>query len=102
MESIKAVLLEPAGCLADVAPDAFNSAAAELFGASPDAAATGSQAYWHLLGLMEARPARGASLARLQGLELAAPTAARTLRAVRYDVKRGRNIQGGFYGRCPA
>src|SRR5258708_7420071 len=72
MESIKAVLLEPVGCLAEFAPDAFNSAAAELFGASPDAAATGSQAYWHLLGLMEQRPLSGASLARLQELELAA------------------------------
>src|SRR5258708_7689282 len=72
MESIKAVLLEPVGCLAEFAPDAFNSAAAELFGASPDAAATGSQAYWRLLGLMEERPLAGASLARLQELELAA------------------------------
>jgi len=72
MESIKAVLLEPVGCLAEFAPDAFNSAAAELFGASPNAEATGSQAYWRLLGLMEERPLSGASLARLQALELAA------------------------------
>jgi FMN phosphatase YigB (HAD superfamily) len=72
MDSIKAVLLEPVGCLAEFAPDAFNSAAAELFGATPDVAATGSQAYWRLLGLMEQRPLAGAALARLQELELAA------------------------------
>jgi FMN phosphatase YigB (HAD superfamily) len=72
MDSIKAVLVEPVGCLAEFAPDAFDSAAAELFGASPDAAATGSQAYWRLLGLMEERPLVGASLARLQELELTA------------------------------
>jgi FMN phosphatase YigB (HAD superfamily) len=72
MESIKAVLLEPVGCLAEFAPDAFNSAAAELFGARPDADASGSQAYWRLLGLMDERPLSGADLARLEALELAA------------------------------
>jgi FMN phosphatase YigB (HAD superfamily) len=72
MESIKAVLLEPVGCLAEFAPDPFNSAAAELFGARPDADASGSQAYWRLLGLMDERPLSGADLARLEALELAA------------------------------
>jgi beta-phosphoglucomutase-like phosphatase (HAD superfamily) len=72
MDSIKAVLLEPVGCLAEFAPDAFNTAAADLFGASPDAQASGSQAYWRLLGLMDARALSAASLARLEELELAA------------------------------
>jgi beta-phosphoglucomutase-like phosphatase (HAD superfamily) len=72
MDSIKAVLLEPVGCLAEFAPEAFNTAAADLFGASPDAQASGSQAYWRLLGLMDARPLAGANLARLEELELAA------------------------------
>jgi beta-phosphoglucomutase-like phosphatase (HAD superfamily) len=72
MESIKAVLLEPVGCLAEFAPDAFNRAAADLFGARPDAEASGSQAYWRLMGLMDERPLSGADLARLAELEVAA------------------------------
>jgi beta-phosphoglucomutase-like phosphatase (HAD superfamily) len=72
MEAIKAVLLEPVGCLAEFAPDAFNRAAVDLFGASPDAQASGSRAYWRLLGLMDERPLSTASLARLEELELAA------------------------------
>ena len=72
MESIKAVLLEPVGCLAEFAPGAFNSAAADLFGVRPDAEASGSQAYWRLMGLMDERPLSGADLARLTALEVAA------------------------------
>ena len=72
MESIKAVLLEPVGCLAEFAPDAFNRPAADLFGARPDAEASGSQAYWRLMGLMDERPLSGADLARLAELEVAA------------------------------
>ena len=72
MESIKAVLLEPVGCLAEFAPDAFIRAAADLFGARPDAEASGSQAYWRLMGLMDERPLSGADLARLAELEVAA------------------------------
>jgi beta-phosphoglucomutase-like phosphatase (HAD superfamily) len=55
VDVIKAVLFEPVGCLAEFRAEEFNSAAADLFGASPDPAATGSQAYWRLLGLMEQR-----------------------------------------------
>src|ERR1700680_2923811 len=72
MESIKAVLLEPVGCLAEFAPDAFNNAAADLFGALPDAEASGSQAYLRLMGLMGGRALAGAELARLEALELTA------------------------------
>jgi FMN phosphatase YigB (HAD superfamily) len=72
MESIKAVVLEPVGCLAEFAPDAFNRAAADLFGAPPHAEASGSQAYWRLMGLMDERPLSGADLARLAELEVAA------------------------------
>ena len=72
MDSIKAVLFEPVGCLAEFRPDEFDSAAADLFGASQDPAATGSQAYWRLLGLMGERPLAPESLLRLQELELRA------------------------------
>ena len=46
MDCIKAVLFEPVGCLAEFRAEEFNSAAAELFGASHDPGPTGSQAYW--------------------------------------------------------
>jgi FMN phosphatase YigB (HAD superfamily) len=72
MEAIKAVLLEPVGCLAEFAPDTFDRAAADLFGARPDGEASGSQAYWRLLGLMDERPLSDTDLARLEDLELAA------------------------------
>ena len=55
MQSIKAVLIEPVGCLAEFFADEFNGAAA-LFGASEEIAG-GSQAYWRLLALMQQRSA---------------------------------------------
>lgn len=55
MQSIKAVLIEPVGCLAEFFADEFNRAAA-LFGASEEIAG-GSQAYWRLLALMQQRSA---------------------------------------------
>ena len=85
MDSIKAVLFEPVGCLAEFRPDDFDSAASDLFGASPDPAATGSQAYWRLLGLIEQRqgaiPIEG--LVRLQELELRAVVQAELYEDVR-------------------
>ena len=72
MDAIKAVLLEPVGCLAEFRAEEFNSAAADLFGASQDSEATGSQAYWRLLGLMEQRTVATESLLRLEQLELRA------------------------------
>jgi FMN phosphatase YigB (HAD superfamily) len=70
VDVIKAILFEPVGCLAEFRPDEFNSAAMDLFGASQDPQASGSQAYWRLLGLMEQRAVSSASLLRLQELEL--------------------------------
>jgi beta-phosphoglucomutase-like phosphatase (HAD superfamily) len=55
VDVIKAILFEPVGCLAEFRGEEFNRAAADLFGASQEPAATGSQAYWRLLGLMEQR-----------------------------------------------
>jgi FMN phosphatase YigB (HAD superfamily) len=72
MDSIRAVLFEPVGCLAEFRPDEFDRAAVELFGASPDPAATGSQAYWRLLGLMAQSPLAPEGLLSLQELELRA------------------------------
>jgi phosphoglycolate phosphatase-like HAD superfamily hydrolase len=70
VESIKAILLEPVGCLAEFRADEFNSAAADLFGAAADPAATGSQAYWGLLGLMAQRALSAEALHRLEASEL--------------------------------
>jgi FMN phosphatase YigB (HAD superfamily) len=72
VESIKAVLFEPVGCLAEFRAQDFNSAAADLFDASPDSGLTGSQAYWELLGLMEQRQISAESLLRLEEFELRA------------------------------
>ena len=70
MDAIKAVLFEPVGCLAEFRVEDFNAAAAELFAATGDAPANGSQAYWRLVRLIEQRP--DARPARLQELELRA------------------------------
>jgi beta-phosphoglucomutase-like phosphatase (HAD superfamily) len=72
VDAIKAVLLEPVGCLAEFRAEEFNSAAANLFGARQDPEATGSRAYWRLLGLMEQHPVATESLLRLEQLELRA------------------------------
>jgi beta-phosphoglucomutase-like phosphatase (HAD superfamily) len=84
VEVIKVVLLEPVGCLAEFRADEFESAAAELFGASHDTEATGSQAYWRLLGLMEQRAVSADSLLRLQALELQAVEHAELYEDVRF------------------
>jgi FMN phosphatase YigB (HAD superfamily) len=72
VDIIKAVLFDPVGCLAEFRPDEFNSAAADLFGADLQPAATGSQAYWRLLGLMEQHAGSAKSLLGLEELELRA------------------------------
>jgi FMN phosphatase YigB (HAD superfamily) len=53
VQPIKAVLIEPVGCLAEFFADEFNRAAA-LFGAAEEIGG-GSQAYWRLLALMQLR-----------------------------------------------
>src|ERR1700722_13914298 len=72
MESIKAVLFEPVGCLAEFRPQEFDRAPGYLCGTSREPAATGSQAYWRLLGLLEQRAPSAEGLLRLEQLELSA------------------------------
>ena len=78
MDTIKAILFEPVACLAEFRPDEFNRAAQELDGKADGSAATGSQAYWQLVGLLGRRgdALAGADLARLEALELQAVEAA--------------------------
>jgi phosphoglycolate phosphatase-like HAD superfamily hydrolase len=87
VDSIKAVLLEPVGCLAEFRPDEFVTAAAELFATSPSPEATGSQAYWRLLGLMEQHALAAEALARLQQLELQAVEHAELYEDVRWSLE---------------
>jgi phosphoglycolate phosphatase-like HAD superfamily hydrolase len=74
MDAIAAVMFEPVACLAEFRAEEFERAARELFASTADAAASGSQAYWRLLGLLDRAPAdRAAEVhARLEELELAA------------------------------
>jgi beta-phosphoglucomutase-like phosphatase (HAD superfamily) len=74
VDTIQAVLFEPVGCLAEFGAEEFNLAAAELGAASEGAPATGSLAYWRLLGLLGPRYHSLAEpdLQRLQELELQA------------------------------
>jgi phosphoglycolate phosphatase-like HAD superfamily hydrolase len=74
VEAIKAVLFEPVGCLAEFRAEDFDRAALELFGTAVDAGATGGQAYWRLLGLIEPRwdASSAEDLARLEAHEVSA------------------------------
>jgi beta-phosphoglucomutase-like phosphatase (HAD superfamily) len=73
LDAIKAVLFEPVGCMAEFRAEEFNAAARELF-AAQEAAATGSRAYWGLMGLVAPRydTLSKAERARLEQLELQA------------------------------
>jgi len=74
VDTIKAVLFEPVGCLAEFRADELDKACAELFAAAPDATASGSQAYWRLLGLLAQRygAVSKTEWERLQAFELEA------------------------------
>jgi phosphoglycolate phosphatase-like HAD superfamily hydrolase len=53
MEIIRAILFEPVGCLAEFAPEEFREIALNLFHRSLSPGISGSDAYWHLLSVME-------------------------------------------------
>jgi beta-phosphoglucomutase-like phosphatase (HAD superfamily) len=94
VEAIAAVLFEPVGCLAEFRADEFNIAARELFAAGNDTPASGSQAYWRLVRLLEPRyedlPA--ASRTRLEELELAAVRHAELYEDVRASLQQVRQL----------
>lgn len=71
MDSIKAVLIDPVGCLAEFGSQEFRAAAA-LLDLTIDATATGSQAYWQLIHHIESRAPSADLLARLEAFELRA------------------------------
>lgn len=53
MRTIKAVLFDPVGCLAEFPAEEFGEIAASLFGVQEDAGRSGSEAYWQVLDLMQ-------------------------------------------------
>jgi phosphoglycolate phosphatase-like HAD superfamily hydrolase len=53
MRTIKAVLVEPVGCLAEFPGEPFNEIAGSLFRSWAPGAESGSGAYWQLLELMD-------------------------------------------------
>jgi len=71
VDSIKAVLIEPVGCLAEFAAEEFR-AAAEGLGTTIEPAASGSQAYWRLIRHIEKQPVSPQMLSCLEAFELRA------------------------------
>ena len=55
MQTIKGILFEPVGCLAEFPSEPFLEIAARLSGRKKQTSKSGSRAYWHLLNLMDAR-----------------------------------------------
>jgi phosphoglycolate phosphatase-like HAD superfamily hydrolase len=53
MRIVKAVLVEPVGCLAEFPAEEFNEIAGSLFQSWAASGLSGSEAYWQLLDLME-------------------------------------------------
>lgn len=74
MRLITGVLFDPVGTLAEFRAQAFEDMAVRLFGEPPRAAASGSEAYWHVLDLIQAsaHPMKPADQELLERLELEA------------------------------
>jgi beta-phosphoglucomutase-like phosphatase (HAD superfamily) len=53
MQTIRGILFEPVGCLAEFPPEPFLEIAARLTGRRKKLGRSGSRAYWRLLNLME-------------------------------------------------
>jgi phosphoglycolate phosphatase-like HAD superfamily hydrolase len=53
MQTIKGILFEPVGCLAEFPPEPFLEMAEQLSGRKRHASKSGSRAYWHLLNVMQ-------------------------------------------------
>jgi FMN phosphatase YigB (HAD superfamily) len=51
METIKGILFEPVGCLAEFPPGPFHEIASRLYGKRGRASRSASRMYWHLLNL---------------------------------------------------
>ena len=74
MRLITGVLFDPVGTLAEFRAQAFEDMAARILGAPPGTVASGSEAYWHVLDLIEAsqHPLAPADRELLEQMELEA------------------------------
>ena len=74
MQIIDAILFDPVGSLAEFPPSPFEAIATELFGRALPVGVSGSQAYWDVLNLLEARdrPLDARERATIEGYELEA------------------------------
>ena len=74
MRHITAVLFDPVGTLAEFRAQAFEDMAARIFSEPPQPAASGSEAYWHVLDLIgaSAHPLTPAARELLERMELQA------------------------------
>jgi FMN phosphatase YigB (HAD superfamily) len=70
VQTIRGILFEPVGCLAEFPPEPFLEIAARLSGRKRKTSRSGSRAYWHLLNLMEA--SKSDSSDSLEALEVEA------------------------------
>jgi beta-phosphoglucomutase-like phosphatase (HAD superfamily) len=66
MQTIKGILFEPVGCLAEFPAEPFLEIAAQLSGRKKQTSKSGSRAYWHLLNLMEEPLPHGGASATLE------------------------------------
>src|SRR5438046_1193680 len=57
MQPIEAILFDPVGSLAEFSPEEFEAIAVHMLGRGLSADASGSQAYWDLVNLIDARGA---------------------------------------------
>ncbi len=74
MEKIRALLLEPVGCLAEFPPEPFHEIAVRFWGRKGKSSPSASRNYWHLLNLMESSGAllTEAQVEAIEALECAA------------------------------
>ena len=74
MQLITGVLFDPVGTLAEFRAGAFEDMATRIFGAPPRTAASGSEAYWQMIDLIQAavQPLKPADRELLERLELEA------------------------------
>lgn len=72
MQVIHAILFDPVGSLAEFPPSPFEAIATDVFGRAPATGVSGSQAYWDVLNLLEARarPLDAQERATIEGHEL--------------------------------
>src|SRR5207249_2112085 len=55
MQPIEAILFDPVGALAEFPSDEFDAIASQVLGRGPVAHESGSEAYWGILNLLDAR-----------------------------------------------